>query len=119
MTSNEWEAVYPDGSYAQPGVRAGGMAVNSFALFVAIQALQTYIKWDGKMQTTRNGHRNAVINVIEPMTGEKFSTATGKVTMASCRKALDAAVELLAKIEASRVILLPDEAGPSRAGEDN
>jgi hypothetical protein len=98
------EAIYADGSYAQPGLRAGGLAVQSLSLFSAIQALEVYLKWDGRMQLTRNGHRLAVINVIEPMTGKTFSTPTGKVTKAGCRKALDAARNLLAQIDADRVI---------------
>lgn len=99
------EAIYSDGSYAQPGLRAGGLAVRSLSLFSAIQALEVYIKWEGRMQLTRDGHRKAIINVIEPMTGQKFTTPTGKVTMAGCRKALVAAKALLEQIEADRVIL--------------
>lgn len=100
-----FEAIYPDGSYAQPGLRAGGMAVNSLSLFVACQALEVYLRHNGQFQTTANGHRKAVINVIEPMTGEKFTTPSGKVTKASCRKALAAGRKLLDEIDASRVIL--------------
>jgi hypothetical protein len=99
------EAIYPDGSYSQPGLRAGGMAVRSLSLFAACQALEVYLKWDGAMQLTANGHRKAVINVIEPMTGEKFTTPSGKVTKASCRKALAAGRKLLDEIDASRVVL--------------
>lgn len=105
MPDLKWEAVYSDGSYAQPGLRAGGLAVNSLALFSAIQALEVYLKWDGRMQLTANGHRKAVINVIEPMTGQTFTTPSGKVTKAGCRKALAAAKALLDQIDADRVIL--------------
>jgi hypothetical protein len=81
------------------------MAVNSLALFVACQALEVYLRHNGQMQYTANGHRKAVINVIEPMTGEKFTTPSGKVTKAGCRKALAAGRKLLDEIDASRVIL--------------
>ena len=99
------EAIYPDGSYSQPGLRAGGMAVRSLSLFAACQALEVYLRHDGRMQLTANGHRKAVINVIEPMTGEKFTTPSGKVTKAGCRKALAAGRKLLDEIDASRVVL--------------
>jgi hypothetical protein len=125
MTTNEWEAIYPDGSIAQPGVRAGGMAVNSLALFIAIQALEVWLKEADRgkpakerWQTTRNGHRKAILNIIEPMTGRQFASASGRCTDKACREALAAAKQLLADIEASRVIYVTDETGPNRATEE-
>lgn len=112
MSEQEWEAVYSDGSYAQPGIRVGGLAVNSLVLFSACQALDLWVRQADKnipanrrMQMTRNGHRLAVLNVIEPMTGQTFSSPTGRVSDAAARKALAAGRALLAQIEAERVIL--------------
>jgi hypothetical protein len=106
------EALYSDGSYAQPGVRAGGLAVRSLSLFAACQALEVWLKQadEGKpakerWQLTRDGHRLAVLNVIEPMTGKQFASPTGRCGDAACRKALAAGRELLAQIDADRVIL--------------
>lgn len=110
------EAIYSDGSYAQPGLRAGGLAVRSLALFAACQALDIWVRQadegkpaDRRMQLTRNGHRLAVLNVIEPMTGQTFSSPTGRVSDANARKALAAGKALLAQIEAERVIYVPEE----------
>lgn len=107
------DALFPDGSVATfndggGSFHDGGMAMDRLRLITARSALQTYIKWEGRMQLTRDGHRAAVLNVIEPLSGKQFSTRTGKVTMKSCREALAECEAMLAAIEASAVVLETD-----------
>ena len=103
------EVVYPDGSMSTfhgngGSFHDGEMAIVRLQLITAISALKIYLKYDGKMQLTRDGHRMAVLNVIEPLTGKRFSTRTGRVTMKSCRAALEEAYSLLEAIERSAVV---------------
>lgn len=84
------------------------LAIARLQLITAKHALEIYIKYDGKMQLTRDGHRLAVINVIEPLSGQKFTTPSGKVTMKSCREALEWCREMIWAIENDAVIFEED-----------
>ncbi len=86
----------------------GDLAIARLQLITAKQALEIYIQSDGRFQLTRDGHRLAVINVIEPMSGQKFTTPSGKVTMKSCREALEWCREMLRAIETGAVVLEED-----------
>lgn len=59
-------------------------------LFVAKQALETYIKFDGKMEITRGMTQKAIKNVIEPITGKTY-----KRSMAGKHEALADCLALL------------------------
>ena len=102
------EVIYSDGSMSTfhdgGGALHEGMGITRLRLISARSALEIYLKYDGRMQLTRNGHRMAVINVIEPLSGKQFSTPTGKVTKAGCRKALAECERLIAEIENNAVV---------------
>lgn len=103
------EVLYEDGSrseFAEWGaMHEGGAAINRLRLISARSALTIYLKYEGRMQLTANGHRGAVINVIEPLSGKKFTTPSGKVTMKSCREALVECESLIAALESAAVVL--------------
>ena len=109
----EMEVIYPDGSMSTfhdgGGSMHEGMGITRLRLITARSALQTYIKWEGRMQLTRDGHRAAVINVIEPLSGKRFTTPSGKVTMKSCREALAECERLLSDLENSAVVYVEEE----------
>ena len=50
--------------------------MNNIRLFVAKQALEVYIKYDGEMQLTRNGAQNAVL-IVSEMTGKTYKRSMG------------------------------------------
>jgi hypothetical protein len=66
--------------------------INHIRLFVSKQALEIYIKYEGKMELTRNGSRNAVA-IIEEATGKTY-----KRSMKGKREALADARELLGEV---------------------
>jgi hypothetical protein len=70
---------------------------------VAKQALETYIKFDGKFEITRGGARMAIDNVISPITGKRY-----KRSMSGKREALADCYELLLILEDSAVIYEED-----------
>lgn len=86
----------------------GDLAIARLQLITAKQALEIYLKYKGQMQLTRDGHLLAVINVIEPMSGQRFTTPSGKVTMKSCRKALEWCREMIWAIENGAVVFEED-----------
>lgn len=102
------EVIYPDGSMSTfhegGGATHEGMGITRLRLISARSALEVYLKYDGRMQLTRDGHRAAVLNVIEPLSGKQFSTPSGKVTKKSCREALAECERLLADLENSAVV---------------
>jgi len=103
------EVLYQDGStstfHKEGGsTHEGATAIARIQLLHAKAALEIYLKSDGRMQWTANGHRMAVINVIEPLSGKQFSTRSGKVTKRSCREALVECYVLLSGIESGAVI---------------
>jgi hypothetical protein len=65
--------------------------ISHIQLFVAKQALETYIRFDGKMQLTRNGAQLAIQNVIAPITGKTYkrSMAGKHEALADCLALLD------------------------------
>jgi hypothetical protein len=86
----------------------GPTAIARLQLITARSALSLYLKTNGAVQLTANGHRMAVINVIEPLSGKQFSTASGKVTMKSCREAWAECERLIADIESGAVVYEED-----------
>lgn len=104
----DMEVIYPDGSMSVfregGGAHHEGMGITRLRLISAKQALEVYLKYDGRMQLTRDGHRLSVINVIEPLSGKRFTTPSGKVTKASCRKALAECIKMLNDLESSAVV---------------
>lgn len=103
------EVIYEDGSLSTfrddaGGFHAGDLAIMRIRLITAKSALETFIKWDGKMQLTRNGAQLAIKNVIEPLTGKTY-----KRSMNGKREALDDCYALIAAIEAGAVIVEVDE----------
>lgn len=102
------EAIYPDGTMSTFSEGGGsfheGMGIQRLRLITARQCLSTYIKFDGKMELTRNGHKLAVVNVIEPLSGKKFTSPTGRLSFAGCRKALAECERLIADLEDSAVV---------------
>jgi hypothetical protein len=68
--------------------------IHGMRLFTAQQALEIYLKYDGKRELTRNGARNAIRNVIEPLTGKTY-----KRSMNGKRDALKDCIELLALVD--------------------
>lgn len=108
------DALFPDGSVATfrdggGSFHDGGSAIDRLRLISARSALSIYIKYDGKMQLTRDGHYLAIVNVIEPLSGRKFTTATGRVTMPRVKAALAECERLLAELEASAIVLETDD----------
>lgn len=107
------EVIYADSStstfHAGGGSsHEGDLAIARLQLITAKHALEMYIKYNGEFQLTRDGHRAAVINVIEPMSGQKFTTRSGKVTMKSCREALECCKQMLWAIEHGAVVFEED-----------
>ena len=107
------EVIYADSStstfHGEGGSsHEGEFAIARLQLLSAKSALEIYLKFDGRMQLTANGHRLAVINVIEPLSGKTFSTPSGKVTKKSCREALECCGELLWAIEHGAVTWAED-----------
>lgn len=103
------DVIYADGSvstfHEDGGSFHEGSGITRLRLITARSALKVYLKSDGQWQLTRDGHRHAVLNIIEPLSGKMFATPTGKVTKASCRKALVECERLLAELEGNAVIL--------------
>jgi len=97
------EVIYKDGSMSEFDERGsfhnGGLAIERLRLITAKSALKIYINTEGKMQLTRNGAQNAIVNVIEPLTGKKY-----KRSMKGKQGALDDCLDLLAKLEHEAVI---------------
>jgi hypothetical protein len=105
------EALFPDGSTYGNGLIAGPTAMNRVRLITARQTLRMWLRQaaEGKpashrMQMTRNGHRLAVINVIEPLSGKTFASASGRCTDRACREALAECERLLAEIDATAIV---------------
>jgi hypothetical protein len=96
------EVIYQDGSMSTFDNRGqfhnGGLAIERLRLITAKSALTIYIKYEGKMQLTRNGAQNAIVNVIEPLTGKKY-----KRSMKGKQEALDDCLELLDFLERNTV----------------
>lgn len=97
------EVIYKDGSMSEFDGRGsfhnGGLAIERIRLLTAKSALDIYIKYEGKMELTRNGARNAIQNVIEPLTGKKY-----KRSMKGKQEALDDCIQLLAVLEYEAVV---------------
>ena len=97
------EVIYQDGSMStfdeRGGFHNGGLAIERLRLITAKSAITIYIKYEGKMELTRNGARNAIKNVIEPLTGKTY-----KRSMKGKQEALDDCLELLAKLEHEAVV---------------
>lgn len=97
------EVIYKDGSMSEFDERGsfhnGGLAIERIRLLTAKSALDIYIKYEGKMELTRNGARNATQNVIEPLTGKKY-----KRSMKGKQEALDDCIQLLAVLEYEAVV---------------
>lgn len=107
------EVIYTDSStstfYENGGSsHDGDLAIARLRLITAKQALEIYLKHDGKMQLTRDGHRLAIVNMIEPMSGETFTTPSGKVTKKSCREALEWCKDMIWAIEHGAVVFEED-----------
>ena len=97
------EVIYQDGSmstFTEGGgsSHGGDLALERLRLITARIALTTYIKYEGKMELTRNGSRNAIKNVIEPLTGKTY-----KRSMNGKREALEDCLELLDFIERNTI----------------
>jgi hypothetical protein len=101
---NSTEVIYQDGSrseYSKDGhsSHSGELAIERFRLITAKIALETYIKFNGEMQITRNGAQKAIKNVIEPLTGLTYKRSmNGKVA------ALEDCIALLNQIEHEAVV---------------
>lgn len=98
------EVIYADGSRSEfhgngGSSHDGWAAIERLRLLTAISALRIYIKYDGKMQLTRNGAQNAIKNVIEPWTDKTY-----KRSMNGKKEALADAEALLASIENAAVV---------------
>ena len=97
------EVIYKDGSMSEFDERGsfhnGGLAIERMRLLTAKSALDIYIKYQGKMELTRNGARNAIRNVIEPLTGKTY-----KRSMKGKQEALDDCIYLLAVLEHEAVV---------------
>ena len=77
----------------------GPLAIERLRLITARSALSIYIKYNGKMQITRNGAQLAIKNVIEPLTGKTY-----KRSMKGKQEALDDCECLIWAIENNAVI---------------
>lgn len=97
------EVIYQDGSMSTfsegGGFHHGDLAMQRMRLITAKSALHIYIKYHGKMELTRNGARNSIANVIQPLTGKIY-----KRSMKGKQEALDDCIQLLAQIEDNAVI---------------
>lgn len=107
------EVIYEDGSMSTftggGGATHAGLGIVRLRLIVARQALEIYLKYDGNWQLTRDGHRLAVLNVIEPLSGKRFASPSGRVTKRACREALAECKALIAGIEAGAVVWVEGE----------
>lgn len=108
------EVLYQDGStssFTEGGgsFHEGDLSIHRLRLITAKAALETYLRFGGAIQLTANGHRMAVLNVIEPLSGKQFATKSGRVTQKSCREALEWCEAAIAHIEQSAVVLTGDE----------
>jgi hypothetical protein len=98
------EVIYQDGSMSEFGERggsshSGNLAIERIRLITAKIALETYIKFNGEFQITRNGAQKAIKNVIEPLTGLKYKRSmNGKIA------ALEDCIALLNQIEYEAVV---------------
>lgn len=81
----------------------GPLAMERLRLIAARSALSMYIKYNGKMQLTRNGAQLAIKNVIEPLTGKTY-----KRSMKGKQEALDDCEYLIWAIENNAVIYEED-----------
>jgi len=101
------EVIYKDGSMSEFDERGvfhnGGLAIERLRLISAKSALEIYIETQGRMELTRNGARNAIQNVIEPLTGKTY-----KRSMKGKQEALDDCVQLLAMLEHEAVVYEED-----------
>lgn len=116
-TKPDLEAMFPDGSLAQffaggGSVHDGPIAIERLRLITAKSALSVWVRQADqgipareRFQLTRNGHRLAILNVIEPLAGKMFASPTGRCSDKACREALAACVAMLAALEDSAVIL--------------
>lgn len=77
----------------------GPLAIERLRLISARSALRMHIKYNGKMQITRNGTQMAIKNVIEPLTGKEY-----KRSMKGKQEALDDCEYLIWAIENNAVI---------------
>lgn len=77
----------------------GPLAMERLRLITARSALNFYIKYNGKMQLTRNGAQLAIKNVIEPLTGKTY-----KRSMKGKQEALADCEALLWAIENDAVV---------------
>ena len=77
----------------------GPLAMERLRLITARSALKWYIKYNGKMQLTRNGAQMAIKNVIEPLTGKTY-----KRSMNGKREALEDCEALIWAIENNAVV---------------
>jgi hypothetical protein len=113
------EALFPDGSTYGNGLITGGLAMHRARLITARMALEVWLRQaaEGKpaaqrWQLTRNGHRLAILNVIEPLAGRQIASPTGRCSDKACRDALKVCNELLAAIDDEAIIYTPDQVGP-------
>ena len=81
--------------------------VNPIQLFVAKQALEVYIKWEGRMELTRTGGNasQSALRIISGVTGKTY-----KRSMNGKREALSDVLVILEAIETQRETYF-DEAG--------
>ena len=97
------EVIYKDGStstFSEGGAfHSGDLAIERMRLITAKSALDIYIKYQGKMELTRNGARNAIQNVIEPLTGKTY-----KRSMKGKQEALDDCIQLISVLEYEAVV---------------
>lgn len=97
------EVIYKDGStstFSEGGAfHSGDLAMQRIRLITAKSALTIYIKYEGKMELTRNGARNSIQNVIEPLTGKTY-----KRSMKGKQEALDDCIQLLSVLEYEAVV---------------
>ena len=103
------EVIYQDGSMSEfhdggGSSHHGDLAIERLRLITAKSALTIYIKYQGKMQLTRNGAQNAIANVIEPLTGKTYTRS-----MKGKQEALDDCVELLQRMENNTVRYTEEE----------
>jgi hypothetical protein len=98
------EALFPDNSTYGNGLITGGIAMHRARLVMARQALEVYLRHNGQMQLTRDGHKRAVVFVIEPLSGKTFTTPSGRLTKAGCRKALVECQRLLNEIDKDAIV---------------
>lgn len=100
------EVIYADGStstFREGGsFHEGELAMQRLRLITAKSALEVNLR--NGMELTRNGSWAAVMNVVAPLTGKDYTSASGKVTKKSKREALADCEELLAVLEYQAVV---------------